>query len=104
MSIADAALRLEVRTLERVHSSSHHKISFRDQLAVALGGARTPTHDEANETFVFRGQEVKVKEKVRVESQDPALMAAMAKLGALERTLGLGRRALGVVMGMEGED
>ncbi|KAK3064816.1 hypothetical protein LTS18_003676 [Coniosporium uncinatum] len=103
-SIADAALRLEVRTLERVHSSSHHKISFRDQLAVALGGARTPTHDEANETFVFRGQEVKVKEKVRVESQDPALMAAMAKLGALERTLGLGRRALGVVMGMEGED
>lgn len=42
-----------------------------------------------------------MREKVRVESQDPSLMAALAKLGALEHTVGLSRRALDVVMGKE---
>jgi hypothetical protein len=44
-----------------------------------------------------------VKEKVRVESQDPSLISAMAKLAALEHTVELGRRALHVVMGKEFE-
>jgi hypothetical protein len=32
-----------------------------------------------------------VKEKVRVESQDPSLISAMAKLAALEHTVELGK-------------
>lgn len=54
--------------------------------------------------FTYKGQEVKVKEKVRVESQDPNLIAAMAKLNALERRMALGRKALDIVMGQEEED
>jgi hypothetical protein len=63
-----------------------------------------PIHDEVDQVFTFKGHEVKVKEKVRVESQDPNLMAAMAKLNALERTVALGRKALDIVMGHEDED
>jgi hypothetical protein len=51
--------------------------------------------------FTFKGQEVTVKEKIRVESQDPNLMAAMAKMNALERSVALGRKALEIVMGKE---
>jgi hypothetical protein len=56
--------------------------------------------------FTYRNTDVKVKEKVRVESQDPSLISAMAKLAALEHTVELGRRALHVVMGkeIEGDD
>ena len=56
--------------------------------------------------FTYRNTDVKVKEKVRVESQDPSLISAMAKLAALEHTVELGRRALYVVMGkeIEGDD
>lgn len=67
------------------------------------GGPRGPAHDEAEDTFTYRGTEVKVKEKIRVESQDPSLISAMAKLAALEHTVELGRRALDVVMGKEPE-
>lgn len=52
---------------------------------------------------MYGGQEVRVREKVRVESQDPSLMAVMAKLSAVGHGVGVCRRALGVVMG-EGED
>jgi hypothetical protein len=61
-------------------------------------------HDEIDQIFTYKGQEVKVKEKVRVESQDPNLMAAMAKLNALERSVALGRKALDIVMGEDAED
>ena len=67
----------------------------------ALGAARPQTHDEAEEVFMYKGQEVKVKEKIRVESQDPSLMAAIAKLTALERSLAHARSALDVVMGKD---
>ena len=53
---------------------------------------------------MYRGQEVKVKEKVRVESQDPSLMAVMAKLSALEHALAFSRRNLMIVMGITDED
>lgn len=115
LSISDAALVLHVRTLEVIHGGtgastpnsfvtpSYSGFSIRDRLSHALGGPRAPLHDEANETFIYKGQEVRVKEKVRVESQDPSLMAAMAKLGALEHSVALSRRALDVVMGKEDE-
>ena len=54
--------------------------------------------------FVYRGQDVKVREKVRVESQDPSLMAVMAKLSALEHSVGVARRSLSIVMGLDEEE
>ncbi|OCK83127.1 hypothetical protein K432DRAFT_468924 [Lepidopterella palustris CBS 459.81] len=103
LSIFDAALLLEIRTLE-IHNAaeeSHSGFSIRDRLAVALGGVRPPVHDEADRTFKYRGQEVRVKEKIRVESQDPALISAMAKLNALEHNVALSRKALNIVMGKD---
>ena len=46
-----------------------------------------------------------MKEKVRVESQDPSLMAVMAKLSALGHAVAGWRLRVGVVMGeeLEGE-
>ncbi|KAK4964165.1 hypothetical protein LTR66_012445 [Elasticomyces elasticus] len=116
LSIAEAALVLHIRTLEPVQvtgtstpssfatTSSFSGFGLRDRLAVALGGTRTPLHDEANDVFAWRGQDVRVREKVRVESQDPSLMAAMAKLRALGHSVARWRRALDVVLGKEEED
>ncbi|KAF2229522.1 hypothetical protein EV356DRAFT_385472 [Viridothelium virens] len=105
LEISEAALLLQVRTLETTNPAAQNKsltgLSIREQLAVALGGTRTPTHEEANEVFMYKGEEVRVKEKVRVESQDPSLMAAFAKLSALEHSVALSRKALDVVMGRE---
>ncbi|MCJ1443541.1 MAG: hypothetical protein MMC23_004039 [Stictis urceolatum] len=75
-------------------------LSLRQRLGLA---AKLPEHDEMERVFGFRGAEVKVREKVRVESQDPSLMAVMAKLSALEHGVGVARRSLGAVMG-EGEE
>jgi hypothetical protein len=66
-----------------------------------MGASRPQAHDEIDAVFTFKGQEVKVREKVRVESQDPNLMAAMAKMNALERSVALGRKALDMVMGKD---
>ncbi|KAF2257977.1 hypothetical protein CC78DRAFT_538142 [Lojkania enalia] len=101
--IFDAALLLEIRTLEIQNpgEESHTSFSIRDRLAVALGGARLPIHDEADRIFIYKGQEVRVKEKIRVESQDPALISAMAKLNALEHSVALSRKALNIVIGRE---
>ncbi|KAK0868685.1 hypothetical protein LTS02_003526 [Friedmanniomyces endolithicus] len=123
LCISEAAVLLHVRTLEATNSNggtstplsataaagsvaapSYTGFSIRDRLAGVLGGGKQIVHDEAHEVFVYKGQEVRVKEKVRVESQDPSLMAAMAKLGALERNVALARRALDVVMGRDGEE
>lgn len=41
-----------------------------------------------------------VREKLKVESLDPSLLAAMAKLSALEHGAGRARRALSTVMGV----
>ncbi|CAC9892605.1 unnamed protein product [Aureobasidium pullulans] len=114
LSIADAALILHIRTLEPASGTgsstplaggpSFTGFGLRDRLAHALGGGpRAPAHDEAEDVFSYRGAEVRVKEKVRVESADPSLISAMAKLAALEHTVELGRRALDVVMGKEHE-
>lgn len=95
---------LEIRTLEATSqpaSESFTGFSLRDRLAVALGATKITPHDEASQTFIFRGEEVRVREKLRVESQDPSLLAAMAKLGALEHVVAMSRRALDTVMGKE---
>ncbi|KAI5364534.1 Putative RAVE subunit 2/Rogdi protein [Septoria linicola] len=116
LSISEAAVLLNVRTLESADphtgtntplgaaGSSFSGFGLRERLATALGGPRQAVHDEAQEVFTYKGQEVRVRDKVRVESQDPSLMAAMAKLGALERNVALSRRALDVVMGRDHED
>jgi hypothetical protein len=57
-----------------------------------------------DEVFMYRGEEVRVREKVRVEgSADPSLLSLGAKLGALERTVAERRKGLEVLMGV-GED
>ena len=56
-------------------------------------------HDEVGDMFHWNGQDVKVKEKIRIESQDPNLISTMTKLTALEREVAKWRTALAVVMG-----
>ncbi|KAL2376651.1 hypothetical protein RJZ90_007357 [Blastomyces dermatitidis] len=68
--------------------------SLRDRLF----GSRHPVHDESGDVFSWKGEEVKVKEKARVESQDPSLLSAMAKLTALEHEVSRWKSALAVVM------
>lgn len=99
--IQEAALVLHLRTLCPAASPVETGFSLRTRLGLA---APAPSHDESGRTFVCRGQEVRVREKVRVESQDPSLMAAMAKLSALEHGVRVCRRALEVVMGVEEEE
>jgi len=98
INVVDAALVLELRTLEPFHQP---KLSLFNRLPAALGGSRAPKHDEADEAFEYKGREVRVVEKVRVESQDPNLIATMTKLNALEHGIKLSREALRVVMGRE---
>ncbi|EAL87327.1 hypothetical protein AFUB_019390 [Aspergillus fumigatus A1163] len=56
------------------------------------------------DVFFWKGEEVKVKEKIRVESQDPSLMAVMAKLTALEHEVMKWLTSLKVLMGTEDTD
>jgi hypothetical protein len=98
--VFDAALVVEIRTLEPQHAEQKSLTGFslRDSLAVALGGTRAPAHDEADRTFKYNGHDVRVKEKIR---QDPALISASAKLNALEHSVMLSRKALNIVMGRD---
>jgi len=68
---------------------------------VALGGASIAPHDEVSHSFNYKGEEVRVKEKLRVESMDPSLLAIMAKLSALEHSVAISRTALDTVMGKD---
>ena len=75
------------------------------RFAYAIGAQRRLEHDEMDDFFMYRGEEVRVKEKVRVEgSADPSLLSLGAKLGALERTVEGCRVALGVVTGLSGKE
>ncbi|KAF2757334.1 hypothetical protein EJ05DRAFT_386686 [Pseudovirgaria hyperparasitica] len=96
--VSDAAILVEIRTLEPAPEEPQSGFSLRGTLAAALGSSRVPLHDEVHRTFEYRHQKVCVKEKVRVESQDPSLISAMAKLSALEHTVSRGRLALSIVM------
>ena len=93
-----------MRTLLYHHedNNSLSGLSLRQRLGLA---PKLPEHDEVEQLFSFRGQEAKVREKVRVESQDPTLMAVMAKLSALGHGVAVWRRSLSIVMGVaEDED
>lgn len=60
-----------------------------------------PMHEELDDIFSYKSQEVRVREKLRVESQDPRLLSAMAKLSALEHSVAMSRKALDTVMGKD---
>lgn len=107
LSIADSALVLALRTLEPT-SLNNTPTAFSSDISLTgfsirdrIFGSRAPTHDEAGLSFQWQGEEVRVKEKVRVESQDPSLMAVMAKLTALEHEVMRCVDALKVLMGNE---
>ena len=76
-------------------------LSLRQRLGLA---PKLPEHDETEQLFSYKGQEVKVREKVRVESQDPALMAVMAKLSALGHGVAVWRNSLSIVMGVNEDE
>ncbi|KAI9733302.1 MAG: hypothetical protein M1834_003386 [Cirrosporium novae-zelandiae] len=106
LSIYEAALELHLRTVCPADSSATSGdpfagFSIRDRLSAALGGPRKADHDEVGEIFTFRGHEVKVKEKVKVDSQDPSLLAVMAKLNVLEHNVATSRKSLDIVMGRD---
>ncbi|KAI0116664.1 RAVE subunit 2/Rogdi [Hypoxylon sp. NC0597] len=123
LTIQDACLVLYLRALEPADAP----VNFGTKLALAIGTTRRLEHDEADRIFTYRcddeshleGEsesrsgskdnkekevEVYVREKVRVESADPSLLALSAKLMALGKTLGLARRNLAAVMGEKIED
>lgn len=91
---------LVIRTLEPADAVP----DIRSRFAPAFLQPRRADHDETDQRFSYNGDEVKVKEKVRVESADPNLMAAMAKLAALEHAVGMARCCLAVVMEEEVEE
>jgi hypothetical protein len=100
LTLLESTLLLTLRVLEPT-SIQQTPIS---RFALAIGAQRRLEHDEMDEVFMYRGEEVRVREKVRVEgSADPSLLSLGAKLGALERTVAEKRKALEVLMGV-GED
>ncbi|KAL2822129.1 Rogdi leucine zipper containing protein-domain-containing protein [Aspergillus cavernicola] len=81
LSIADSALVLYLRTLES-STPTHTPTAFSSDISLTgfsirdrLFGTRQPVHDESGDVFLWKGDEVKVREKIRVESQDPSLMS-----------------------------
>jgi hypothetical protein len=100
LTVHEASLVLSIRTLEPADAAP----DIRSMLALAIGVQRRLEHDEVEQIFEYRGKEVRVREKVRVESADPSLLAAMAKLAALEHNVGMARKCLSIVMGEENEE
>ncbi|KAJ5574196.1 uncharacterized protein N7459_008623 [Penicillium hispanicum] len=107
LSIADSALVLLLRTLEST-TPTQTPTAFATDISLTgfslrdrIFGTRPRAHDEAGDVFTWHGEEVRVKEKVRVESQDPSLMSVMAKLTALEHEVMRWVAALRVLMGNE---
>lgn len=116
--ISEAAIIAELRTLDSLSPPDASKsaflsldispFGFRERFAAAVGIRRDSgpkSHGvEVNpdEVFKYSGAEVKVRELVRVESQDPSLMSAWAKLGGLEHALGTTIKSLRLVMAAAG--
>ena len=101
LSLCDSSLVLTVRTLE----PTSKELNLGERFAFAIGAQRRLEHDEMDDVFVFRGEQVRVKEKVRVEgSADPSLLSLGAKLGALERTVDGARKCLDIVCGKTYEE
>lgn len=100
LTISDASLIMTIRVLEPANAMPN----LGTRLAFAIGAQRRLEHDEMDETFKYNGAEVRVMEKLRVESADPSLMATMAKLAALEHTVQQARKCLDIVMGNDDAD
>lgn len=98
---------LHLRTLEP-SSANQASTAFGSEIGFSLRdrlfGPRLPSHDDQNDVFAWQGEEVKVKEKIRVETQDPSLIAVMAKLSALEHEVLKCRASLKIVMGDDEEE
>ena len=99
-TIQEAALVLIIRSSEPVNAP----IGIGSRFAFAIGAQRRLEHDEMEKVWIVDGSEVHVREKIRIESADPSLMAVLAKLAALEHTLGMARCCLGIVMKEEIDD
>lgn len=92
-SIQEASIVLVIRTLEPADVAP----DLRSRFVNAFGGRRVD-HDEAHRRFTYGGEEVRVREKVRIEAPDPSLMSVLAKVGALAHAVGMARCCLAVVM------
>lgn len=111
--IQDANLVLVIRSIvpaspggtPNTPSESAFSLSGLNLRSRLLGiGSRLPNHDETGEVFEWREkQDVIVREKARVESGDPSLMSAAAKLSALEHEVARWLFNLNILMGI-GED
>lgn len=89
----------------RVLEDAQREQNLGERLAYAIGAQRRLEHDEMDDVFLYRGEEVRVKEKVRVVGgADPSLLSVGAKLGALELIVKGSRVALGVLTGKELDD
>jgi hypothetical protein len=98
LSLHDTSLLLTIRVLE----PTSQEPSLGSRFALAIGAQRRLEHDEMDSTFIYRGEEVRVREKIRVESSaDPSLLSVMAKLGQLERTVEAARLGLSIVSGVK---
>lgn len=101
LHLREASLVLTARTLE----NAQREQNLGERLAFAIGAQRRLEHDEMDDVFVYRGEEVRVREKVRVVgAADPSLLSLGAKLGALEAMVHGSRVALEVVMGKNLDD
>jgi hypothetical protein len=121
IEVEDASLILTFRTLE----DAKKEMDFGTKLAFAIGAQRRLEHDEMEDVFCLprpsggvpmdrsvdssgsgggNERQFRVLEKVRVDSADPSLMSAMAKVGVLEREVGLARSGLAAVMGESMDD
>jgi hypothetical protein len=108
--ISEAALIVELRTLEPLTPPEHRgpafvlpslesPFGFRERFAAAVGlggGGNGVGAANQDQIYSYRGGDVRVKERVRVESQDPSLMAIWAKLGGLEHALELVIKSLDI--------
>ncbi|KAF8859976.1 hypothetical protein BDZ45DRAFT_620344 [Acephala macrosclerotiorum] len=101
LTLCDSSLLLTVRVLESTSTQPNTFAKF----ATLTGMSRRLEHDEMDQVFVYRGEEVRVREKARVESSaDPSLLSVGAKLGQIERVVDSCRGGLGVVMGKPDEE
>ena len=98
LTVHEGALVVELRTLDFITSHDHdvsasvkrlfsHALSF-STIGVGGGVHRPGLYEEIGKVFTWDGKgQARVKDKVRVESQDPKLMAVMVKVGALEHAI-----------------
>ncbi|CUS06738.1 unnamed protein product [Tuber aestivum] len=110
--ISEAALIVELRMLDPLTPPEHRgptfalpslesPFGFRERFAAAVGlrnGGNGVGAANQDEIYSYKGGDVRVRERVRVESQDPSLMAVWAKLGGLEHALGLAIKSLDIAM------